>query len=189
MPRSGRAYVHDHGLRAVLLRHDLQVLFGVHHDDVGGAERGGVDQPQHLRLQAAVESAVLGGVRRADQVVEHDRHLAAAVQQPREVHVEMTEVANDDRVRPAKPAGLRREPEPAAGEPGDKPADFPRLGQHVHAVGGGQPERYVALGHVESAGGQALGNGRDARVHRGVVSTEDDSAHDVRTLSTGDEAD
>ena len=33
------------------------------------------------------------------------------------------------------------------------------------------------------AGGQALGDGRDARVHRGVVSTEDDCAHDVRTLS------
>ena len=53
-----------------------------------------------LLLQAAAgDPAVLGGARRADQVVEHDRHLAAAVQQPRQVHVEVAEVADDDHVR------------------------------------------------------------------------------------------
>ena len=158
------------------------MLLGVDHHDVGGLERGGVDQPQQLRLQAAVEAAVLGGARRADQVVEHQRHLAAAVQQPREVYVEVTKVTDDHGVRPAKPAGPHRQPQPAASEPGDKAAGLPRLRQHVDPVGGGEPERDVALGHVEPAGGQALGNGRDARMHRGVVSTEDDCAHDVRTL-------
>ena len=85
VPRRGRAHVHHHGLRPVLLRDDLQVLLGVHHHDVGGAERGGVDQRQQPLLQAAAANpAVLGRPGRADQVVEDNRHVAAArVKQPR----------------------------------------------------------------------------------------------------------
>jgi hypothetical protein len=178
--------VHHHGLRPVLLLDDLQVLLGVHHHDVGGAERGRVDQRQQSLLQAATrDPAVLGGVRGADQVVKHDRHAAARVQQPREVHVEVAEVADDHGIRPAETPGPRREPEPAAGEPGDEPADLPRLSKHVNTIRSSKPKRYVAFSNVESAGGQSLGYGRDARVHRGVVSTENDRAHDVRTLWHG----
>ena len=183
MPRGRGAYRHDNRSPLVPLGQRGQVLGGVHHDDVGGPKRGGVDHPQQHLAWSAVQPPVTSGVAGTDQVVEHDRHLSAAEEQPGQVNVEMTEIADHHRVGCRHPAGHPGQRQPAAGEPGQQAARSPRARQHVHPGGGVKAERYVALRDVEPARGQALGDRRDPRVHRGVIGAENDDAHDGRTIA------
>jgi len=72
----------------------------------------------------------------------------------------------------------------AGGQPGDKTACLPRARQHVHPGRGVKTERYVALGDVEPARGEALRDRSDPGVRRCVVGSEDDDPHNPRTIAS-----
>ena len=124
-------------------REGVAVLVGVDDDDVGAAERRGVQPAQQALPQPARHAAVGGRVAGADQVVEDDRHVRE--QPPGQQHVEVTEVADDHRVRPAAvPApALRADGEraPAGQQPPGQQRQGPRPAQHRHPGGGRQAER------------------------------------------------
>jgi hypothetical protein len=72
------------------------VLVGVDDDHVGGSQRGPVEPLQQPGCDPTGHAAVLGRVGRADQVIEHDR--SAGEQPPGQVHIEVTEVADQHQI-------------------------------------------------------------------------------------------
>ena len=98
-----------------------------------------------------------GGVAGADQVVEDDRHVR---EQPAgQQHVEVAEVADDHRVRPAAvPAPARGRPDATSGRPSSAPAGQASSGsvqgrRSIDDPGGRrQAERRVALPHRRAVG-------------------------------------
>ncbi|BCB91583.1 hypothetical protein Psuf_088960 [Phytohabitans suffuscus] len=140
-------------------RQRLALLGGVDHDHVGPAQGGAVD-PAHqpvLDAAAAGQGPVLRGAGRGDQVVEGDRRAAEeAAGQP---HVEVAEVADQHGVglgAAALAAGGDRQPGPAGGQPPGQQRHPPRLAEHGHARGGGEPQRGVDLDDLVAAGTQTL---------------------------------
>ena len=176
MPRRWCAHRYHHRPDPMPCGQAGQVLLGVHDDDVGGPQRGRVDRPQQEPARDPAQSPVPPGVTGPGEMVEHHRY--SAKQQPGQVDVEMTEVADQHHIRCGRPARGPGQGRPALCEADQQSTSSPRVRQHVHSGRGVQTQRRVAFGHVDPAGPQPFGDRGDPRVHRGVISTKQQSAHD-----------
>ena len=157
------------------------VLLGVHQHGIGGPQCRGVDQPEQRLARAAVQPPVPARVAGAGQVIEDDGH--SAEQQPRQMHVEVTEVAHQHRVRYGHAASRPGQRGPPPGHPHQQGRRAPRVGQHRHPACGVQAQRRVAFCHLDPAVPQARAERGNSWVQGGVISAEKNHAHGFGTLA------
>ena len=114
--------------------------------------------------RAAVQPPVPPGVAGADEVIEH--HRRPAEKQPRQMHVEVAQIADQHHVGCGHPAGSPDQRQPPPPEPGQQGRRPPRLASMSDPGRGVQAERRVALRHLGPACPQALRDRGDPRVRR-----------------------
>jgi len=105
------------------------VLLGVHHDDVGGPQGGGIDHLEHGVARSAVQLAVPPGLTGAGEVIEH--HLRPAEQQLRQVDVEVAQIADEHHIGGGHAARHPGQRQPAPPQPGQEGRRAARAGQHA----------------------------------------------------------
>ena len=160
-PRPVGADRNDDASPADPRRQQLPVFRGIHEDDVGHGERRPIESREAGELQRIVFASIARGVAGADQMVQHER--STREEQPREMHIEVAHVPDDDRIgrRQTSPSAYELDPAPRQLErERGQPASAL---QHCYARGGVEFQRYVALDDFMPVLSEALAQDPDAR--------------------------
>ena len=189
----GRRRPHgDHdSLAPVPVGDHRKMLGGVDDDDVGRGQGRRVEPAQEEALDAprrpaAREAAVGGGVGGEDEVVEEDARTG--VERAGQEHVEVPEVADEDRVWRALAAigpAPRGDAPPRGREPARESRRGPGVLQRPDAVGGADAERFVQLSHGVPPSPQPREDHSRARMDAHVVGSQAQDPHGSPSPSAG----